>query len=849
MRSALRLHIACWLGVLVGWAPGRADATVSVPDHANSPPVFAVTPFENHVANGRALDWIATEAPFEIAEKTQDVLGLDPSGSPLFVPETPVPPEATLVAAFAGQRHADYVVTGWFDRVGDDLRIAVVIWRVEAKTGARVAGEAKSQGDMKTYHAILGNAVAEAWLRAGVAVDDAKRQRLGLPLSNDIYPVFTMARGLGYLVAKDLKNAEHDLERAVFLDPKLRAAQRLLGELYRRRGEPKDDARAAAKFNYALELAPDDLESLRAAAAVATKLEQWDRGLELWTAVVTRRPWDVDARFQLGRTQWQLGNVAAAEHQLDEVVSHRADHLDARHVLVLIHASRSDVKRLAAELELIAIRAPNDLDVKSDLASAYGALGRWDQAAAVLEALATARPKDVAVLVRAGDAQRKRGAIDAALRWYERAGRLAPATSMPGFLIAQAQFDAGRVSAATQTYANLRRYGDDVAPAEHALGVIAFTANRFDDAAAHFHRAARGEPRNLETRRALIAAELERNDHGAALRQLEPALREWPEDGVLHYLAGLASRLGGDHVRAQRELHRALAAKVPAARVALDAIDAGGSPGVTWRPSLVRPWGDTEALAGELDRFSAIRNEMALVRSTYQDDFVAVLGMLGKGPAAKRLGGRGCPTRRIAPRWSTAQKHLVHFQRLGVDLEASFQRIVRHDALGLTAALLPGARVAVAGVRRDYKLALQDATDLRAQWSRGLAPELAVAGCTVALLASASADPTSIAANDNEFVEPAPKQESPRSVPRATFFVDNTSCRESVDVYIDDNLLGRAAAGRRSAWVADGGDRSLCLILPGTGQCGDRGTVRRVYLHDGWTVTMRCHLPLQGGAS
>lgn len=813
--------------------------------------MFAVTPFENHVANGRALDWITVEAPFELAEKTQDVLGLDPSGSPLFVPEAPVPPEADLVAAFAGQRHAEYVVTGWFDRVGEDLRIAVVIWRVERKIGARVVGEAKTQGVIGNYHAILGRAVADAWTRAGIAVDDAKRQRLEAPLASDTYPVFTMGRGLGFLVANDLKNAEHDLERAVFLDPKLRAAQRLLGELYRRRGEPKDDARAAAKFNYALELAPDDLESLRAAAVAATKLEQWDRGLELWTTVVTRRPWDIEARFQLGRTQWQLGDVAAAEHQLSEVVSHRPDHLAARHVLVLIHASRSDIKRLAAELELIAVRAPADLEVKSDLASAYGALGRWDQAAAVLEALATAQPRDFSVLVRSGDAQRKRGAIDAAIGWYERAARLTPATSMPGFLIAQAQFDAGRIAAANQTYANLRRYGDDIAPAEHALGVIALAANRFDDAAAHFRRAIRNEPRNLEMRRALIATELERKDHHAAWLQLEPALREWPDDGVLHYLAGLASRLAGDSAGAQRELHRALAANVAAARVALEAIDAGGAPGVNWRPMLVRPWGDTEALASELDRFAAIRNEMATVRSTYQDEFIGVLGILGKGPAAKRMTGRGCPTRNLAPRWVAAQNHLGRFQRLGVDLEASFQRIVRHDALGLTSGLLPGARVAVASVRREYKLALQDAADLRAQWARGLAPELAVAGCSAAVLASTSAtsSSSSTATNDDVVAPPPQQPESPRRVPRATFFVDNTSCREAVDVYIDDNLLGRAAPGRRSAWVTEGGDRSLCLLLPGTAQCGDRGTVRRVYLHDGWTVTMRCHLPPERGPS
>lgn len=842
MRFGLWLHIAAWLVVVASAVELRAavDAAAGVPDHAAGPPAFAVTPFQNRVPNGRALDWIAIEAPFEIAEKTQGVLGLAATDSPLFVPNSPVIAAPEPVAEFARQRRAEFVVTGWFDRVGQDLRMAVVVWRVDRNSGARVVGEARGQGPQRMYHAILGNAAADAWTRAGRKVDGAARQRFGRALSTDNYPVFTLGRGLGHFVAGDLVNAERDLERTVFLDPKLFAAQRLLGELYLRSGEVKDIARAAAKFNYALELAAEDVESLRAAAGAAIAMRQWDRALELWTAVVTRRPWDIDARFQFGRTHWKLGHVDVAERQLAQVVAHQPDHLAARHVLVLIHGSRSDTKRLAVELEVIALLAPHDLAVKSDLAAAYGALGRWDQAALVLEALATARPADFAVLVRLGDVQRKRGDIDAAIAWYRAAARVHPDTSLPGFMIGQAQMDAGRFAAAAATYADLRRYAEDGAASEHALGVIAFAGRRFDDAVLHFRRAIQGAPRSLEVRRGMIAAELERKDVRAAWQHLEAALREWPDDGVLHYLAGLASRLSGDTARAHRELHYALEAKVPEARLALDAIATGSVPRVNWRPALIRPWGDGEDLAAELERFAAIRGEMAAARADYQSDFIAVLGMLGKGPAAQRTVARGCPARRVAPRWMAAQAHLKRYQRFGVDLEASFRRIVRHDALGLTARLLPTARLAVAEVKRDYKLALEDIADLRAQWSVGLAPELAVVGCTAKTLAAVGKDSWPAPRDDDEVKQPI---RNPAPLPQArsaTFFVDNSGCSEPVEVYLDDQLIGRARAGQRSAWTVEGGERSLCLILPRAAQCGDRGTVRRVYLHDGWTVTMRC---------
>jgi hypothetical protein len=85
-----------------------------------------------------------------------------------------------------------------------------------------------------------------------------------------------------------------------------------------------------------------------------------------------------------------------------------------------------------------------------------------------------------------------------------------------------------------------------------------------------------------------------------------------------------------------------------------------------------------------------------------------------------------------------------------------------------------------------------------------------------------------------------PPQQPPRAKPRSTFFVDNTRCPEPVDVWIDGAHVGQVAPGRRSALVSDGGERTLCLLTPGGAQCGDRGTVRQVYLHDGWSTTLYC---------
>ena len=823
------------------------SAAAAVPDWSAGPQTIAVTPFENHVPNGASMQWLVAEAPFEIAEKSQGVLGLEALGSPLYVGDSMVPAEPDTVAAFGAPLHASFVVTGWFDKVGDDLRVDIVIWKLGQRAAATIAGEAQQRGPVPTYHQILGGALADAWTKAGIAVDDGARARLGRNLATDIYPVFMMGRGLGYLTGAtgkiDLKAAEHDLERAVFLDPKLFEAQRLLGELDLRQAAPGDAkaaAKAAAKFNYAVDLAPDDVPALRAAAIATADEAKWEPARELFARLVGLRPWDIDARFGLGQAMWQLGDGAGAARQLEQVTLHAPDDLRARRVLVLIHSSRGDTRQLARELEAIAVRAPLDLEVKSDLATAYGALGEWPKAIAQLETIAKQRPDDAALAMRVGDAHRADKDLDGALTWYAHAAQLLPGSSMPGFVMAEAEFDAGRLADANRAFTNLQKFAGDLAAAEHDLGVIAYVQNRADNAAWYLRKAVREAPRVLATRRAAAAAELLRKDGNAALEQATSALAGWPDDPVLHYLAGAAHAQLGQAAAARSELELAIHGYAPA-NAALGALDAGQPIALELTPELVRPWGDREAVAAALDRFAAAQAKLATIRAHYQADVVAMLGLVGKGPGASS--GKpvtSCAIAAIAPAWQRAQAELADYDHTGEDLETAYRFIERHDEAGLTTALLPDQRLAVRGAKQTMKLALADRGELRAEWLRGLVPELHAVGCSDRLLADAAANPARYHVIAEDVVDQQAPRPQLRAKPRSTFFVDNTGCADAVDVWIDGLHVGEVAPGRRSALVADGGARTLCLLGPGAAQCGDRGTVRQVYLHDGWSVTMHC---------
>ena len=849
-------------------AGASAVESTDVPAWTPPPPRFAVAPFENR-ANVRAFDWLVAEAPFEISEKTEGVLGLEPTGGPLHVGPVAIDADADEVAELATSHDAAFVITGWVDRPAWQLRLDLTLWKV-AGGKAQIAAHAQRAGEVKAYHQLLGEAIAELWSSgAGIAIDEARGRALQRTLAIDLYAVNLMGHGLGLMTgaiaaaatltpagrasggaaqvtAADLKAAEHELERSVFIDPKCFEAQRVLGELYLAAApdDPKAAARALGKFNYASDLAPDDIESLRAAAAGAAQTGKHEVALELFRRLVRRRPWDLDARYELGNALWRTGDPAGAQKQLEQVTAHRPDHLAARRVLVLIHASRSDTPRLVAELEAIAARAPDDLETKADLASAYGALARWDKAIAALEAIAAVRPADLALTVRTGDAYRKRADLDSALAWYARASKLAPESSWPGFAAAQSLFDAGRLTEAARAYTSLQRYRDDLPAAEQALGVIALLQHRPDDAAWYLRRAAREAPRNPLTWRALIAAELGRRDATTAARDAAAALPSWPGDGQLHYLAAIAHAMQDDRAQARRELIAASAAdpSLAAPRAALEALDAGTTPALQFTPELVRPWGDADAIGQALDRYATVTQALAGQRAAYQRQVLGVLGALHRGPyaPARPEPVRRCPIAQIAGSWAAAQRGLAAIVRLGEELEATWRFIARHDEAGATAGLLPNARTQVAAARRSFKLALADLAELRAEWSRSLEPELRVAGCTDRLLAAAAADPTRYRVAEDERPEAIPTTQPPRPRARATFYVDNSHCPDPVEVWIDGAQVGQVGAGRRSAMVADGGERTLCLLVPGAAQCGDRGTVREVYLHDAWSVTMHC---------
>lgn len=270
-------------------------------------------------------------------------------------------------------------------------------------------------------------------------------------------------------------------------------------------------------------------------------------------------------------------------------------------------------------------------------------------------------------------------------------------------------------------------------------------------------------------------------------------------------------------------------------------------------PKIETVFGDVEEFRRYVDRFFVVFAEMQKTREDFARHVQAVLASLAAHRAAPREegGARRCPADAIALAYARAFKLGQLYHRLGKELEANYVSIRELDALGESKALTPDYRWKVARALKLYRQVLTDFREMKVSFQDQLPDELAFHGC----------DPQALIAKGEE-LEPSAAPPAPPAPPPAppkpkhgpngpvappvaaqtiSFFIDNSSCKSSLRVFLDGAFLGEVASGAKAGFRSLVGRHDLCLI-PSTSrqECGAPGTVRRTYIHDGWSITLRC---------
>lgn len=574
------------IALIAGRARAGDEIGREIPDvPAVLPAAFAVMPFENR-SGVLGLNWLSAGAAFMVGEKAEQLAALMPAYDALVVPRgAPTAISAESVAAFAAERKARYVWTGWVSRPNWELQVAVALWEVQGGV-ARSIGEVSQTGEFAKIHTFLGDAIGQLCARAGIAVTAPERVLLARVPSRDFYSFTLFGRALSAMAgtegAVDLERAQKNLTRSVFIDPGFAEGHRLMAEVYLQQAAGKSREAAApllkkadAKLSYALSVRPRYPAALTSAADLALRQQKSARAIGFLEEMVRLRPWQLEQRFQLGKLMWETGDADGAFRELERVVRHRPKDARVRRLLVLIHASRGDQRDLVRELEAVAELDPSDVAVKLDLAAAYASAGRDAEAEAAYRALIAADEKNVQAVKFLADLFRRQGKKAEAMEHYARAIKAAPDDPRAYFLLGEMLIGQGNDKEARRIYQRATRFRRFLGETYNNLGAIAYRAGDSKEAVEYGRRAVERKPDSARFRYNFALALSATGKTKEALGQTDAGLKLEPNHVELHYLRGVVLLKAGDAGKAREEFQKtlALSAEHEGARHNLELLD------------------------------------------------------------------------------------------------------------------------------------------------------------------------------------------------------------------------------------------------------------------------------------
>ncbi len=276
-------------------------------------------------------------------------------------------------------------------------------------------------------------------------------------------------------------------------------------------------------------------------------------------------------------------------------------------------------------------------------------------------------------------------------------------------------------------------------------------------------------------------------------------------------------------------------------------------------------FGDAGDYRRIVDKFLQLTESMQGQRDDFARAVQAILATLATVDKARP---RKCPEAGAAAPYARALTIGQDYLRAGRELGRYYDQVREYDRLGETVGLTPDYRWKVKKVVQQYNALLTDYREMKVAFHDQLADELRFAGCDLDKLATrggygqpkeewpAPGDPGApgVAAVDKSPIPQPPPSQPPRARPEPVpieigppsragvlFYVDNTRCQTGTHVSLDGRLVGDVPAATRAGFPTTPGPHELCLISDGAAKkFGDPGTVRKSYLHEGWTIALRC---------
>jgi hypothetical protein len=290
-------------------------------------------------------------------------------------------------------------------------------------------------------------------------------------------------------------------------------------------------------------------------------------------------------------------------------------------------------------------------------------------------------------------------------------------------------------------------------------------------------------------------------------------------------------------------------------------------------PRIDPVFGDVAQLRASIDRFLSLQGEMDRVRDEFSSAVHETLAALAEELPAPHAAtdARPCPAATGAP-YARALASGGRYLALGQQLQATYREIRRAEDLGDTLGLTPDYRLRAKKAKDLHQQLLSDYREMRVAFYDQLGAELRHAGCKLTakgITAPAApgpnpsnpgswdlAEPSSELATSTERTAPpasSPTLITPRQAatsplgdeagvaPAVWIEIDNALCNEPTRLAIDGQAVGQIGPRNKTSVRARSGPHEVCA-LPASDRrsCGDAGTLRKAYLHEGWRLTIHC---------
>jgi hypothetical protein len=284
-------------------------------------------------------------------------------------------------------------------------------------------------------------------------------------------------------------------------------------------------------------------------------------------------------------------------------------------------------------------------------------------------------------------------------------------------------------------------------------------------------------------------------------------------------------------------------------------------------PRIDPVFGDVATLRAAVDRFLSLQAEMDGVRDEFSSAVHGTLATLAAAAPARGPGAaaRQCPPAAAAP-YARALASGGRYLALGQQLQATYREIRRSDDFGETLGLTPDYRWKVKKAKDLHQQLLRDYREMRVAFYDQLGAEMRYAGCKPGARAAAAPAPAANPSDpdawqlDDPAVDPAGASSSsaapavPEPTPSSSaaesagntataiwIDIDNTLCAAPTRLAIDGQPLGDAGGHRKISVRTRAGPHEICALPTSDARaCGDPGTIRKAYLHEGWTLTIHC---------